>query len=717
MVTRLRYRLPLIILIFAILLPVSSFPAAQEVAHGENAATSPLVEVVVEDPQLFPPYTTCKDSYWYEFPNNRGHQAYLTLNTNDPTHSTNDGEWRPVIPQSGYYRVEAYIAGHAPITWCNTAQWPIEHDTTDARYTIHHLYGQSTKKVSQYALSNQWLNLGEYYFNAGTTGYVSLTDLNSETEYTTTVSFSAMRFTFTRTSRPQNYLPLMHSTDPTGKPAPDVGIVQAQGFDNCQLPTISQMQTWWNASPYSFYGLYLGGIHFASFCTKANSAWVKAVHDQGWSFIPTWVGPQAPCSGYKYKIYLDPSAAYHQGRQEADLASAAAYDMGITNYGWGGTVIYYDMESFGGASLACRLAVASFMNGWTERLTELGNFAGGYGARSSYITDWATVEHVPNDVWIASWYANGYDPYASVYGLTWLDGLWVHHQRLRQYAGEVGNTWGGLSLTIDINVTDGMIAMPSAKPLDSILASKSPSIEDTGWLSADQGWLVSDHHLYLTEDQGTSWTDISPSDVQMAYFLPAGHAWAVSIPVRAGLVLYRSLDRGQNWESIPITLPVNDWHLIQVQFSSPSAGWMVLQKQTSQMFSTAILIKTSDGGLTWQSLDLPAAARVSFSSNTDAWLQDSRSRISYHTIDGGLTWQPENPPASKLALATLPADTLISGWQTVSLGWAITGSGSCTGDKSTPDFTCQSSTQLWQSLDGGQDWKTISLPGVSQPNQ
>src|SRR4030042_3834161 len=108
-------RLPLLLLIIAILAPSTMSQA------------SPSVEVVVEDPQLNPAYTTCKDSYWYPFANNRGHTAYLTLNVSDPSNSTNSGEWHPVIPQAGYYQVDAYVAGHSPITWCNGSNWIINH--------------------------------------------------------------------------------------------------------------------------------------------------------------------------------------------------------------------------------------------------------------------------------------------------------------------------------------------------------------------------------------------------------------------------------------------------------------------------------------------------------------------------------------------------------------------------------------------------------------
>ena len=121
-------------------------------AHGLRI---PPALVADRDPQLHPAYTTCLTSYWYQFDNNRGHKAYLTLNVHDPADSTNSGEWHPAIPQTGYYRVEAYIPAHGPIAWCSSGNIK-DHDTTNARYTIHHAYGETTVAKSQYPLSNQW---------------------------------------------------------------------------------------------------------------------------------------------------------------------------------------------------------------------------------------------------------------------------------------------------------------------------------------------------------------------------------------------------------------------------------------------------------------------------------------------------------------------------------------------------------------------------------
>ena len=681
---------------FICLTPSTSTPAA------------PDAVVVVEDPSLVPTFTNCPETYWYPFANNRGHTAYLTLNTDNPAHSTNYAEWHPAIPEAGYYQVEAYIAAHDPITWCTGEGRTIDHDATEAHYFIHHAYGVSEQQVSQYPLSNSWLDLGEYYFSIGNSGYVSLTDLNAEAEYSTTVSFSAVRFTFTRPTRPQIYLPLVHYTDPGLQPPPNAGVIQAQGFDSCYLPTISQMQTWWNHSPYEFYALYLGGIHLPSICPTASAAWVSAVHQQGWSFVPTWVGPQAPCSSYKYKMSSDPATSYQQGRQEADLASQKAASMGLTNYGWGGTIIYYDLEPYGVPTPECRQPVQAFMNGWVERLEELGNLAGGYGSRNSYPSDWASIAHVPDDVWPASWYASGYDPYASVYGISWLEGLWLNHQRIRQYAGDLNNTWGGVTLTIDIDVADGMVAMPPEGPLSYPIVTATASVDDMGWLTAQQGWVVSENRLYWTDSRGQSWQDISPAAVQLAYFLPEGHAWAISAP-RTGLIqLYRSSVGSSSWEILSITLPEGDWWPLQFQFTSPAQGWLVLQKIASQAFSTSLLLKTEDGGLSWQSYDLPRAGKISFSSPSEAWI--SNEIETYHSLDDGVTWQAAQPGLPLLSPPNLPEGTTLSGWQSSNLAWAATSTGECTGKKSSPGFSCRLIYSLWQSLDSGTSWEAISMP-------
>ena len=105
----------------------------------------------------------------------------------------------------------------------------------------------------------------------------------------------------------------------------EIVINEKQGFDKCGLPKVDQMQTWWDHSPYWVFNIYLGGSSFACDNPELNSDWVWDVSQQGWDFILTWVGPQSPCfTTTRPKIDLDEELAYQQGKDEADLALAAA---------------------------------------------------------------------------------------------------------------------------------------------------------------------------------------------------------------------------------------------------------------------------------------------------------------------------------------------------------------------------------------------------------
>jgi photosystem II stability/assembly factor-like uncharacterized protein len=139
-----------------------------------------------------------------------------------------------------------------------------------------------------------------------------------------------------------------------------------------------------------------------------------------------------------------------------------------------------------------------------------------------------------------------------------------------------------------------------------------------------------------------------------------------------------------------------------------------VQQMTSQVLNAASLLKTTDGGLTWQSYELPTAGVVSFNSTVDGLLLGSVSDQLFHTTDGGLTWNPANLRASPLSVSTYPDGKTLSGWQTSSTGWAATSQGDCTGDKSTLGFTCQVNHLLWQTLDGGQNWSAVPLP-INKP--
>lgn len=210
--------------------------------------------IVVEEPKLGPVYGPICSSHWYRFTNNRNHYVYLTLNTNQSGSSTNSGEWRPNLPQNGRYKVEAYIPTHAPIDWtCPTKH--ISYDTSQARYSIKHAAGTTPVSGDQKPLYNQWLNLGNYTFNAGTNGYVKLTDFNGETNLSRTISFSAMRFTYLGTAT-DTTMPTGTITSPTNNQEFGRGTLtfSANASDNPGGSGVEEV---------NFYVRHTGAWHFA----------------------------------------------------------------------------------------------------------------------------------------------------------------------------------------------------------------------------------------------------------------------------------------------------------------------------------------------------------------------------------------------------------------------------------------------------------------------
>lgn len=620
-----------------------------------SASSTDLIEIILEEPTYHPPLGACDETYWYSIPNDRGYNAYLTLNAYDPVDSTNWAEWIPFLPDAGYYRVEAYVTSHDPITWCTGGEPTINDDTTDARYTVHHAFGETVVSRDQSPLANEWLDLGEYFFNSGYAAKVILTDLNGEDEFTTTVSFSAMRFTWIRQPPHMRVLPILNrnlEATPSVQPTPWVGIQSDPAFDACHMGGVATMQTWWDSSPYTIVGLYLGGISYPTSdpvnCTVITSDWVQQVRNMGWSFIPTWVGLQAPCTSYKHQMDEDPQVSYLQGRDEADQASRAAKDLGLTNYDLGGTIIYYDLEAFGSISEDCKLAVDAFMNGWTQRLHELGNQSGAYGSScSSYPTRWVTLENPPDDVWLAYWTEEEYDPDQTVYSLPCFDDkYYTNHQRIKQYAGGHDESWGGKTLEIDSNVADSSVAIPELSTSADYVTStartllSTNAIQQTGWLSFQDGWVVSVGRLFRTNDRGISWQDQGLMGIQRASYDQGGSAWAAG-----GDSIYRKAAEASVWEKSELPQHYSGWRVVQLGHHNISHGWLVIQRPTSTIFNIGRLLTTSDGGINWQVYSMPFAAAITWAEGESGWISGGVSgRELSRTEDGGKTWQSVKLP-------------------------------------------------------------------------
>jgi len=498
-------------------------------------------------------------------------------------------------------------------------------------------------------------------------------------------------------------------------------------FDKCDNASLAEMNTWWYESPYWISNIYIGGIHRACPSADLTPEWVRTVLDQGWALIPTWVGPQAPCTDYKYRFSYDLTIAYQQGRAEADAASLAAAKLGLTSFGLGSTIIYYDLEGYArDLTPGCRDAAKSFVNGWVERLHELGDLAGVYGgAYSSYPSDWATIANVPDDVWLAAWYTNYYDPAATVWVPSYVSNdLWAYHQRLRQYAGGHNEEWGNLTLNIDSNITDGQVLALLPDSLEEAQTRREiPSfvdgtaVEGLGALSAGEAWILLGGRVYRTSDGGMSWTNINPGQAPIlaAIFLDRQHGWLVSGPSAggAGFTVWRTADGGLSWQEAsfaPTSTTLFDARPVALDFTSPLEGWMALKLASSANFNLGRLFHTTDGGITWEERSLPGGGSIDFVNDMHGWtLAGAEGDVLYETQDGGLSWQMARSRAEATLRMRDPLRHSLPGAAEISYvsqttAWAYTRSGMC------DDLNCTTSSALWRTLDGGLNWMEVALP-------
>ncbi|MBA2560233.1 MAG: DUF1906 domain-containing protein [Propionibacteriales bacterium] len=248
----------------------------------------------------------------------------------------------------------------------------------------------------------------------------------------------------------------MHSPQPSAAASQTGGKVSAPGsyhgpgFDACTAPAQAVMDAWRASSSYRAVGVYIGGVSRGCGQPNLTAAWVSTQAASGWHLIPTYVGRQAPCTGFVNRISYDVATARAQGRAEARDAVARAAALGLV----APSTLYVDMEGYDNTIPACVTAVLTYLSGWTHVLHTNGYSAGVYSSAASGISDLSaqyasSVYQRPDDIWLAWW-----NSAADVDGGSYVpDTQWAYH-RIHQFAGNVSESHGGYQLTIDRDFLD-----------------------------------------------------------------------------------------------------------------------------------------------------------------------------------------------------------------------------------------------------------------------
>ncbi len=422
----------------------------------------------------------------------------------------------------------------------------------------------------------------------------------------------------------------------TGINRPDGETVHSQrpGFDACTAPNLTSMQFWMSNSPHRSIGIYIGGVLRACSQPNLTSSWVTSTANQGWNFIPIWVGPQAPCTNYSQRFDYNSSIAYNQGVNEATSAANAANTLGLSN-----TIIYYDMEYYE-ETPSCITAAQSFVSGWVNGLHNNGYIAGVYGSACN-VDDYATASNVPDAIWGAHWIYNNYTPDASPYGMACLSNNNWNGNRLRQYAGGHNETWGGVTINVDDNVADGPLA-------ESFLMQTGTMVEAMDLLTENEGWILADQKVFWSNDSGRTWVDITPpglgsSQIEAVFFVDTTHGWIMS-HTDEEFTLSSTTDGGNSWRHVPFTDLTADFYTLQSQvhlhFVDDQTGWVVIDLPTGSNFSQGLLFKTENGGQTWVQRSIPIGEPVYFVNKQTGWVAGGANGDQlYKTEDGGDSWK------------------------------------------------------------------------------
>jgi photosystem II stability/assembly factor-like uncharacterized protein len=383
------------------------------------------------------------------------------------------------------------------------------------------------------------------------------------------------------------------------------------GFDKCELASEEELRRWIAESPYRAVNLYIGGSMRACLNETMDASRLKVLTQQGWTFIPTWVGPQAPCiydpNNRLEKFALDPTTAFAQGRAEAEMAVQVAADLELAHADGSGTVIYYDLEAYDGQDTACVEASRAFVAGWTQRLQASSSYAGLYAlACNPPMTRYADTTPAPDTVWFAAWNRDQFDP-----AMTVMTGIpawclpanaWTQQQRIRQYTGSHDETWGGVTLEIDSNVLDGIVAdlggVAPPAPVTVVLEAPELSPVFNATTACTDGW-----HRF---------TNVRGEAAYLAYSQPLG---ATIPPLNYGV-----------WRP---TLPITGTYRVEALISSHGAiAWPCRGEELSPDTSRArYTIYHRDGVTTTEQDQLPL---------NDAWL--GLGSFPFDAGDGGFVY-------------------------------------------------------------------------------
>jgi photosystem II stability/assembly factor-like uncharacterized protein len=242
----------------------------------------------------------------------------------------------------------------------------------------------------------------------------------------------------------------------------------------------------------------------------------------------------------------------------------------------------------------------------------------------------------------------------------------VGRRSLLSYRGERSAAGRGLAALAGILLA-GAYAWPWAAQVAR--EDERGSIRQMERLGAEKGWVLTDATLLFTSDGGTSWSVMASGTrlegVTDVFFSSTSRAYLAGVASGAldRLMVLGTVNGGASWrEQVVEGSALGEGQVYaraRVCFVDAAHGWLLGEVATSAAFSLGELLRTSDGGATWERLPRPpAVGRFTFVDAERGFMTGAPvSERLYRTVDGGRSWQELSLPVSAatgMALYDLP---------------------------------------------------------------
>lgn len=285
---------------------------------------------------------------------------------------------------------------------------------------------------------------------------------------------------------------------------------------------------------------------------------------------------------------------------------------------------------------------------------------------------------------------------------------------------------------------------PSPASIVHLPAGQEIKVTNIHMLDAAQGWAIgglgdNNDHILRTADGALTWQDVTPPEPidansatkgAIGFFMDLNHAWvayhgAIPAPTTHASI-WHTADGGATWQEAALTDPAlftEGYMPSDLSFVDAQHGWMMVHVGVGMNHDYFVLLASTDGGATWQTLISPQndasgtqgcyKNALTFVSPQNGWMAvDCHGVVPvpyiFKSNDGGVSWQSIQFPAP----ASLP-DIFDKGYCgptnpipfTATSGDLVLDCVQYTDNVSTPH------PFLYETTDAGATWKTYPYPG------